>query len=109
MSVYISLFTVAVPVNFTSEFSELFEDAAYVLPQLKRFAIVDDVEFFVSNRYFMFSRCTRKVISNTFPSSTYQPVKMEISVHLHYFVYPSNYEGESESKDKIHLTALIEF
>jgi hypothetical protein len=42
MLMCLSLFTVAIPVNSTSEFWELFEDAACVLPQLKRFAIADD-------------------------------------------------------------------
>jgi len=32
MSVYISSFTVAIPVNYTSEFRELFEAATYISP-----------------------------------------------------------------------------
>jgi len=32
MSVYISLFTVAIPVNYTNEFRELFEAATYIFP-----------------------------------------------------------------------------
>ena len=88
----ISLFTVAIPVNFTSEVWEPFEDAAYVLPQLKRFAIVDDVEFFVS-LYKLGTLCLAtvhgKVISNTFPVRT-NLSKRKTCVHLHYFIYPSN-------------------